>query len=115
MEKTSQPTGVGILNIIAGALGILGAISMFIAFSIVSGGCGIPGMGAIPVFVPGIVLGTAIPLLLIGILALVGGIFAIQRKRWGWVLAGSIASIFIVFLLGVPAVILTGISKNEFD
>ena len=71
-------------------------------------------MEVIPEFVPGIVLGTAIPSLLIAVLALVGGIFAVQRKRWGWALAGSIAAIFSFILLGIPAVILIAISKNEF-
>jgi len=114
MEKTSKPIVAGIFNIIVGALGIISAISMFIGFTVVSGGRSIPGMGAIPAFVPGVILGTAIPSLILAILVLVGGIFAVQRMRWGWVLAGSIAAIFLFFLLGIPAVILTAISKNEF-
>jgi hypothetical protein len=115
MEKTKKPTVAGIFNIITGALGIIGAIGMFIGFSVVGGGWGIPGMEAIPAFVPGIILWTAIPSLLIAVLALVGGIFAVQRKRWGWALAGSIAAIFSLIFLGIPAVILVAISKNEFE
>ena len=115
MEKTKKPTVAGIFNIITGALGIIGAIAMFIGFSIVSGGWGIPGMEAIPGFVPGIILGTAISSLPIAVLALVGGIFAVQRKQWGWALAGSIAAIFSLIILGIPAVILVAISKNEFE
>jgi hypothetical protein len=114
MEKSNKPTVAGVFDIITGALGIIGAIAMFIGFSVVSGGWGIPGMGAIPGFVPGIVLGTAIPSLIIAVLALVGGIFAVQRKQWGWALAGSIAAILVFILLGVPAVILVAISKSEF-
>ena len=115
MEKTKKPTVAGIFNIITGALGIIGAIAMFIGFSVVSGGWGIPGLEAIPAFVPGIILGTAISSLPIAVLALVGGIFAVQRKRWGWALAGSIAAIFSLIILGIPAVILVAISKNEFE
>jgi len=114
MEKTSKPTVAGVFNIITGALGILGAIAMFIGFSVVSGGWGIPGMGAIPAFVPGIVLGTAIPSLLIAVLALVGGIFAVQRKRWGWALAGSIAAIVVFLPLGIASTVLSAQSKSEF-
>lgn len=49
MEKTNKPTAAGILNIISGALGIIGAISMFIGFGVVSGALGIP-TGYIPGF-----------------------------------------------------------------
>ena len=113
MEKTNKPTTVGILNIITGALGIIGAISMFIGFGVVSGALGIP-TGYIPGFVPGIVLGMAIPSLLIAILALVGGIFAVQRKQWGWTLAGSIAAIVVFLPLGIASTVLSAQSKNEF-
>ncbi|MFC1970546.1 hypothetical protein ACFLV0_01220 [Chloroflexota bacterium] len=115
MEKTNKPTVAGVFLIITGALGILGAIGSFIGFSVVSGGWGIPGMGAIPAFVPSIVLGSGIFILIVGALALIGGIFAVQRKQWGWALAGSIAAIFSLIILGIPAVILVAISKNEFE
>ncbi|MFC1955726.1 hypothetical protein ACFLVE_02915 [Chloroflexota bacterium] len=115
MEKTKKPTVAGVFLIITGALGILGAIGSFIGFSVVSGCWGIPGMGAIPAFVPSIVLGSGIFILIVGALALIGGIFAVQRKQWGWALAGSIAAIFPLIILGIPAVILVAISKNEFE
>ena len=114
MEKTNKPTTAGILNIIAGVLGLIWAICLFIGFGVVSGAIGIP-TGYIPGFVPGIVLSMAIPATVIAILALVGGIFAMQRKQWGWALAGSIAAIFAFLPLGIPAIILTAQSKNEFE
>jgi len=54
-------------------------------------------------------------------LALVGGIFALQRRRWGWALAGSIAAVFasipiLRFLpVGIVAIIFTAIAKDEFE
>ena len=114
MERTSKPTVAGILNIITGALGIIGALGAFVGFSVVSGSWGIPGMGAIPAFVPGIVLGWGIFGLIVAVLALIGGIFAVQRKQWGWSLAGSIAAIFSLIILGIPATVLIAISKDEF-
>jgi len=115
MEKTNKPTIAGILNIIAGALGIIGAISMFIGFYIVSGCWGIPGMEAIPRFVPGIILAIAIPSLIVSILALVGGVFCVQRKQWSWALAGSIAAILAFLPLGIVSTVLAAQSKNEFE
>ena len=114
MEKTGKPTTAGILNIITGGLGVLWAISNFIGFGVVSGGLGIP-TGYIPGFVPGIVMGTAIVTLLIAVLALVGGIFGVQRKRWGWALAGSIAAIFAFLPLGIASTVLTSQSRGEFE
>ncbi len=51
-----------------------------------------------------------------GILAIVGGIFAIMRKLWPLSLAGSIASCFAVLSLPIalPALILTILSRKEF-
>lgn len=114
MEKTSKPKVAGVLNIISGVLGIIWAICLFIGFGVVSGAIGIP-TGYIPEFVPGMVLGMAIPTLIIAILALAGGIFAVQRKQWGWTLAGSIAAIVVFLPLGIASTILSAQSKNEFE
>jgi uncharacterized protein involved in cysteine biosynthesis len=54
------------------------------------------------------------PFALLGILAVIGGILAIQRKQWGWSIAGSVAALLCNFIPGVIAVILTAMSKSEF-
>lgn len=52
----------------------------------------------------------------LGVLAVVGGIHALQRKKWGWALTGSIAALLpICVLVGIAAIILTAQSKNEFE
>ncbi len=112
----------GILSIIAGAMGLMGGIALvlfslvfstilndstffidsnpppdhfFTVFSIV--------YGVIGVFYVGI-----------GVLAIVGGIFSIQRKHWGWALAGAIAGTLTFLPLGVGAVALVALGRNEF-
>jgi hypothetical protein len=116
MEKTKKPTVAGVLDIITGAFGIVVAISMFIGFYVVGGDWGLPGMEEIPGFVPGLILAMGVRALLTGVLALIGGIFAVQRRRWGWALAGSIAAIFSsLFPLGVIATIFVAIAKKEFE
>jgi hypothetical protein len=64
-----------------------------------------------------IVKGMAVYLAVAGMLALVGGLFAAQRKNWGFALAGSIAAAmsFWTVVLGVPAIVFTAISKQEFS
>lgn len=114
MEKTNKPKTAGVLAIISGAIGLILAVCYFIGFGVVSGALGIP-TGYIPAFVQGIVMATAIVTLIIAILALVGGIYAVQRKQWGWTLAGSIAAIIVILPLGIASTVLTAQSKNEFE
>ncbi len=110
VKKTSKPKNGGILAIIAGALASLGAVNYAVGFSDVSG----LGKGDIPPFVPSIILGVPILSIIIGILALIGGVLAIQRKKWKWALVGSIAGSLSVLPLGIPAIILIALSKDEF-
>jgi ascorbate-specific PTS system EIIC-type component UlaA len=72
-------------------------------------------MAGVPGFVPGIILAMGIPILLISVLALVGGIFGVQRKHWGWALAGSIAAIIAFLPLGIASTVFTAQSKGEFE
>jgi hypothetical protein len=40
---------------------------------------------------------------LLGVLAIIGGVFALKRKYWGWALAGTIASTITFFPCGAHA------------
>ena len=51
---------------------------------------------------------------LLGALAIVGGINALKRKRWGLALAGAIASTFTFFPCGIAAVIFVSLARPEF-
>jgi hypothetical protein len=51
---------------------------------------------------------------LVGVLAIVGGVFALKKKHWGWALAGSIAGTLVFFPCGVPAIIFIAMGKQEF-
>jgi hypothetical protein len=119
MERTSKPTTAGILNIISGALGILGSFAYLLAFGVLGGmmgryGMGY-GMGYMPGFVPAIIMGMGVPTFLIAVLALVGGVFGVQRRYWGWALAGSIGAIIVFLPLGIASTVLTAQSKGEFE
>ena len=116
MEKTNKPIVAGVLAIISGVFSLIWAVCLFIGFGVTSGAFDIPGgVGDIPGFVPGIIMGWAIESAIAAILALVGGINAVQSKKWGWALAGSIAAIFAFLPLGIAALILTAQSKNGFE
>lgn len=115
MEKTWKPTVAGILDIVCGVLALISFIGLIIGIAVTSGALDIPGRWAIPWFVPTILWSIAIPTLIIGILALVGGIFALQRKYWGWALTGSIAATLSLFFVGIPTIVFTAQSKDEFQ
>ena len=58
--------------------------------------------------------GIGLILALIGALAIVGGIFALKRKHWGWALAGAIAGNIVFYPCGIPAIIFVCLGKEEF-
>ncbi len=117
MEKTWMPTVAGILNIVSGAFGLVGGL-LLIGLGILGGtsigfsGVGVNDISFVPLFFFGII---ALPLIILSILAIVGGIYALQRKIWGLALAGSISATLFSQLLGIPAIIFIALSKNEFE
>jgi len=50
----------------------------------------------------------------LGVVAVVGGIYAIRRKKFGLSLAGAVCALPF-YILGIPAVILVSTSKKEFE
>ena len=121
-QKTWKPAVAGILGIVGG-VSILGLASiatvamLFIPFtsSVVS--------EAMPGIAYRIISGSLYPMLVImpilffvaGILSLIGGIYAIQRKKWKLALAGSIAAIFGATLIGILATVFIALAKDEFE
>jgi hypothetical protein len=109
MEKTWKPTVAGILAILAGALQVI----VGIAIAAVSGiGGALIGIGWLTGW-----LGAAIsaPLIVFGIIAIIGGIYALRRNIWGLALAGSICALIGPwFILGVLAIIFVSLGKREF-
>ena len=108
-KQTWMPTTAGILDIIAGSCGLIASL-VFVSL----GGI-MRFVPDVPTFLFPIFTALAIPIAAIGILAIVGGIYALRRKVWGLALAGSIAAFFPSWILGLTAIVLTALSKNEFD
>ena len=115
-----KPVAAGVLNILVGIATLSGT---FIAVIILVGiGGGILAISRIvelmPVWLSGFVEGTMVIvgllLLVFSSLPLIGGIFAVQRKNWGWALTGSIVAIFSSAILGIASTALVSLSKKEF-
>ena len=92
MERTWKPTAAGILCIILGVIGVPISILVSVAILVVSrepGGTELPVAAIVGCWMFG---GIAV------IIPIVGGIYALRRRRWGLALAGSIC----VLILGIP-------------
>jgi len=117
MDRTWKPTVTGILSIIAGATRLIGAIIILILGWLGDGGFSLLwfGMPGAPLLPQPLLWTLAIPVIVLGILAIVGGIYALQRRTWSLALAGSISAAFLAWFLGIPAIILSALSKKEFS
>jgi hypothetical protein len=108
-KRTSLPMIAGILAIVAGGFKILVFLGLIAAsFFVIASHMpqfGIHPSAILPLF--------SIPLIL-GILAIIGGIYALQRKKSGLALTGSIAAFLPFSLLGLASIILIALSKDEF-
>ncbi len=51
---------------------------------------------------------------LVGIFAIIAGIYTLKRRSWGLGLAGAIAGTVTFFPTGIPAIIYTSLAKSEF-
>ena len=119
--KTWKPTTAGILNIVTGAFNVLGAIGLIIAIVVMSGGAYV--MHFLPPAEAPFIAPMIIPILVIclvitiihAVFPIVGGVFALQRRKWGWALAGSIIAILGMFPLGVASTIFVSLAKEEFE
>lgn len=118
MERTWTPTAAGVLDILSGLSALIGCLVLGILGALAHGPIGHARWGGAPDFVTWLPLtllsSIAFFLFVIGILAVIGGVYAVQRRHWGWSLIGSIAAVLSFFPLGVPAVILTIMAEKEF-
>jgi len=114
MKKTWKPEVAGILDIVSGVFALISVVGLIIGAIVISGAPHLVGV-EVPVNVPVILWSIAIAYFIIGILALVGGVYALKRKKWGLALTGSIAIDFFWFFVGIPAIVFTALSKDEFE
>ncbi len=114
--KTWKPTAAGVLLLVAAALHIISGIATIVVAGGIAGGL---NLGDLPRYTPyislPIIATIGIPLVLLGIVSLVGGISALQRKRWGLALAGGICALMpLQTLLGILAIVFVSLSRDEF-
>jgi len=101
--KSWKPIASGILSIIAGMIGIGGGGLVALMGDFVSDSGGI--LGFEPLGVPTIIL---------GVVALIGGIFALRRRVWVMAVIGAVFAIPCMPVLGTLAIIFIALANEEF-
>jgi len=102
--RTGKTTAGAILMIIAGVVGIVVGVAELTGATPIEG-----------IMFLGRFIGVGIVIIVLGLLPIVGGIFALKRQSWGLALAGAIVSILWAWYLGIPSVILIAMGKAEFN
>jgi hypothetical protein len=120
-KSTADRSGLlkagGILSIVAGAMGLLSVVlplAMVILLPLLlSAGeddLDVSYSFALLFFVPFIAIFG-----ILSTLAIVGGIYALKRERWGLALGGAICGAVASSVLGILAVIFIAMSRDEFN
>jgi len=124
MSRTWRPTTAGIINLVCGTFLLIGSFAIFsmwdtpptatsfagyVMYSM--GQSGTPDISYVNTVIVVIGLACMVP----GIISILGGIYSIKRQIWGMALAGSISSFMYLLFFGLPAVVLTVMSKREFS
>ena len=109
-EKSWRPVAGGILGIIAGYANILlGGVGLFKGFV----GLKLLGLAAIS---SGVGYGLGVALVALGIVSVIGGMFALARRAYPMSVIGSIASLFPspAAIAGTLSVVFVGLGRDDF-
>ena len=124
LSKKWMPITAGILDIVSGLLQLW--VALYALRHFIVKGWGIAGFNLLTLII-------ALPCFFTGLVAMLGGLYAIRRKKWNIVYLGAIAAIvpliipslflfglegnptwWAIVLIGIAAIVLTLLSKKEF-
>jgi hypothetical protein len=111
-KKTALPTIAGILSIVFGAFDLICVLGIIISAFFVAWE---PGSTEDGVNVMAVLIAIGVAFLIFGTLAIIGGIFGVQRKGYILSLVGAIATLLPFNPLGIAPVVLMAMSKGEFE
>ena len=118
IRLTWKPVTAGILNIVSGAIGMVGGFYLVILSQIFSAVREILGLD--PLLIQQIeeiisqMIAVPFIVVLIGIISIIGGVYALQRRIWGLAVAGAVSSCIVFPIFGLPSIIITALAKDEF-
>jgi len=119
MKLTWKPIMAGILDIVSGAIGMVGGVYFVVLTSVFRTMHEFMNIDPLIIDQTEQIISRlfAVPFVLvfIGIIAIIGGVYALQRRIWGLALAGSICSCVVFPFFGLPSIIITGLAQEEFS
>ncbi|RZV43623.1 MAG: VCBS repeat-containing protein, partial [Acidimicrobiia bacterium] len=102
-----MPVVAGVLQIVSGVCALIGAGLVTFGTAILHSIPDVREDEDVPLEVISWMMGSlGLFLALLAVVGIVGGIFAVRRRGFGWAMAGSIASLFTLMPLGLAALIL---------
>jgi len=120
-SRSGLPTAGGVLSIVGGTveaiIGVIAAVSVTILKLLLAAGLlpfspG-PRLDHVLAMAPLLSIVVGVPMFALGVVAIVGGVYAIRRKVFGLSLAGAICALP-SGILGILAVIFVSVSRKEF-
>ncbi|MFU8796122.1 MAG: hypothetical protein ACNA7X_02345 [Dehalococcoidia bacterium] len=115
MERTWKPTTGGILCIIAGVIIVLGGLVAIVGIAAI-GLLGLEMELPLPLAEMPWLSVLGVPIVILGIISIIGGVYALKRRLWGLAMAGAIlVTITGNLLYGTLAIIFISLGKGEFE
>jgi hypothetical protein len=112
-KKTRYSMVAGSLNLVAGCISLVGLFGMIIAIvALASDPFRQDPHEVDPLVIVAIIAGL---LAIVSVLAILGGVNALARKKFGMALVGAVAATLTFFPIGIPAIVLTALSRDEFE
>jgi len=115
--RTWKASTAAILELVAGALNLVAGTLVILLSGALAAGLELAGLSDISaaISVP-VAAAIGIPLLLLGVFALVGGICTLRTKHWGLALFGAVCSIpLFAGVPGIVAIVLVALAHEEFE
>jgi hypothetical protein len=113
IKKTRYSIVAGSLDLVSGCISLVGLFGIIIAIvALASDPFRHDPQEVDPLVIVSIIAGL---LAILSVLAILGGINALGRKRFGMALAGAVAATLTFFPIGIPAIVLTALSRDEFE
>ena len=118
IRLTWKPVMAGILDIVGGAIGMVGGLYLVVLtnmFQLIR-----TALMLDPTMVDSIedaisnLVAVPFVVVFIGIVSVIGGVYALQRRIWSLALAGAIASCIVFPFFGIPSIIITAFARDEF-
>ncbi len=108
----------GILDVVSGAIGMVGSLYFFILsqlFRTIHEALKIdPHIIQKTEEIISRIIAVPFVLVFVGIISIIGGVYALQRRIWLLAFIGAIASCIVFPIFGIPALIITALAREEF-